>query len=367
MGNEQAKRKAMKKGSLGDLSLKENKLPTRLSFDSQQSDKTTPTSPRSLRLSETRDSPIKRQKTPLIISRNYSKQPNLMKSPKTQPLQNEKKPSHMFLSTKSKSSLNLNLVSLNQDPNDPSKRKAATPRAESSPRLGSQKEFKKDFNEVKSLRRKSMQVLPSLFQPHRNTKKKEIQNGTNLMGQNPKELSLLSEYISEQIQLVTEMIKTQYHVNTYQVIYDSTYDELSSRFFNSKVCCHKNMFIIVTTKEGYVLGFFQEDFVPLSPKFQCSKIRSNNFKVFGFGDQFIDTLQKTNPKDDVGMILYPNRETSFIFTCHGAFWVLSDGKVYIHQGINNFYNVDPSCKNPLIHYKMQKFLILDTLIVFEWK
>ncbi|EDR28366.1 hypothetical protein EDI_037410 [Entamoeba dispar SAW760] len=95
----------------------------------------------------------------------------------------------------------------------------------------------------------------------------------------------------------------QYYVNTCQVIYDSTHDKLSLNFLILK---------FIVTK-------------------LCSLIQLK--------------------KDEVGMVLCLSRETNFIFTCHR---------------INNSYNVDPSFKNPLIHYKMQKFLI-HTLIIFELK
>ncbi|ELP91667.1 hypothetical protein EIN_207040 [Entamoeba invadens IP1] len=150
----------------------------------------------------------------------------------------------------------------------------------------------------------------------------------------------------------------------YNLVFDSSFDEVSSRSFNAKVVGRSNILVTMTTKDGFFLGFSQEGLIPPSSKYGNVKTKTNVLRVYGFGHTLLDFVQKNNHKDDVGLIVYPSTVGGFIFSCDSAFW-LSDGKIYIHQCLKTAYNVSPECRNPLLSIHFKKFLILDKLYVWE--
>ncbi|KAL7720780.1 hypothetical protein QTN25_002000 [Entamoeba marina] len=116
------------------------------------------------------------------------------------------------------------------------------------------------------------------------------------------------------------------------------FDELSSRCLNTKICCNDNIMILIKTTESKLYACFQQDFIPNSLKYQSLKTQSTEFDVFGFNDVFWHPSYKSNPSDTNSLILYPNNEQTFVLTCFSAFWIMNDGKFYLHQSVKSVYN-----------------------------
>ncbi|ELP86441.1 hypothetical protein EIN_031620 [Entamoeba invadens IP1] len=353
MGNQSSA--SLQKGSLKDLLGKDfsNPYAVNLTVDSSLN------SSHSSSLSSPRvraDSPKRKEVKTLVMSKSQKSTP---RTPTNSTLKDSDIAKRRFSTLKKfKSSLNL---SEQKDQKVETKRNALTPRVEdflldeSANKTPRRKLLQMDFAREQ---RKSVQLSPRFDVAHMHVRK-SIRTSAHLS------FNLQFDYNKAQIEKVTSFIHS-FGLNKCQLIFDSNQDELSARSFNSKVALCKSVFIIVTTREGHVLGCFQNGFLQVPSVFQCLRSKPDDFVLFGFGEHFSQGVSKRDLKDDTGLILYPKKEKSMVFTCHGAFWVMSDGKVYIQQNVSDIYDVNKQWENPLLNLKVQKFLVAESVLAFEF-
>ncbi|ELP95197.1 hypothetical protein EIN_429730 [Entamoeba invadens IP1] len=359
MGNEQGKHH-FQKGSLRDLVGKEDScLYTDVYGSAELSSPITPRTPRVSEDPEDKEKTTKTQEPQIKSSKSPKLFFNKITPPKnTKADKNERIENNVFFSKKRfKSSLNL------KEKSEEPKRMAITPRVEDeiqkSPRV-------KVHTSQQNENRMSLQssdgesTLSNLSK--RIIKRRATRDVTNLF--EPKDT--ISYFLSQKKRVV-QLLQTKFGLNKYSVLYDSTLDELSARSFNSKISCQQNIFIFAITKENAVFGCFQQSLIPPPPKFQSLRTKTENFYVFGFADEFSEPIIRNDIKDETGIVLYPNKENGFVFSCIGAFWIMQDWKLYIQQNVGGSFNADPTWKNPYLRIKIHKFLNLDSLVVLVWE
>ncbi|ELP83532.1 hypothetical protein EIN_378370 [Entamoeba invadens IP1] len=199
--------------------------------------------------------------------------------------------------------------------------------------------------------------LPSqkskLFKKHFNTKR-------------VKQLPIISKSVDSLAHLdysvlcpTTERLSNLVHLETPQVIYNSEIDGLSAREFNSKVFGKGNVMVLVTLKTGETFGCYQKCPMSFEQKF-------SNETFFVFNTTNYIPLKRKIENNAPETILHQNNEPKMVFTCNGAFWVVSDSLVFFHPAIKSLFGGSTKIGNPLCSASLYHEAQLESLIVVQW-
>ncbi|KAL7713989.1 hypothetical protein QTN25_008415 [Entamoeba marina] len=92
---------------------------------------------------------------------------------------------------------------------------------------------------------------------------------------------------TEQLNIIQNFLKFELNLTHYEIIYNSKYNGLTARDFNSCVSCKSNILILVNIKNNITIGCFQHGVIPIQPKFQCKETQTNHLYLYGLERQLI--------------------------------------------------------------------------------
>ncbi|EKE37906.1 hypothetical protein ENUP19_0047G0225 [Entamoeba nuttalli] len=151
-----------------------------------------------------------------------------------------------------------------------------------------------------------------------------------------------------------------------KILYNSKTDSLCAETFNNAICGKGNIMIIVMTEDSDIFGCFQKEPLPFSNEYTVKAESTDDFFLFGYNNYTNNPIyRKENCIRTID--IHPNSDKRFVFTCFSAFWVLSDGTAYIHQGFKQIYDVSPNTINPFTSKNLLSPIKLDSLLVVYWK
>lgn len=163
--------------------------------------------------------------------------------------------------------------------------------------------------------------------------------------------------------LIMDSMKSCVGKDTYITLYDSRYDDLDSRTFNSRVIGYSNITIVAKTEQD-MFGCYHKDTVTPSVDDRSTTLESSDdFFLFSFNTTFHDRIYRKQGNTKT-ITLYSSNNTSFVLTAFSAFWVLNNGTVNFHPNLRQFYDVS-STLNPFSAFQ-SKTQELQGLFVYSW-
>ncbi|BFU21364.1 hypothetical protein EHI8A_011620 [Entamoeba histolytica HM-1:IMSS-B] len=175
------------------------------------------------------------------------------------------------------------------------------------------------------------------------------------------------EYLSEKFEPVSpavEMVSNIIDIKTYDILFDSRFDPLDNRTFNSKIIGHSKILVIIATSDFDIFGIYNEEVIPpFKKKGNINLETTQKFFLFTYNNntQQIIHRKKNNTKS---LTLYYENDSPFILTVFSAFWILSDGTCSIHQGFKNNYACTP-CINPFSSQQTARKINAQFIFVIE--
>ncbi|EKE37012.1 hypothetical protein ENUP19_0158G0017 [Entamoeba nuttalli] len=153
--------------------------------------------------------------------------------------------------------------------------------------------------------------------------------------------------------------------NQFNILYNSSIDGLTTRAFNSKVCCYSNVLIIVITEDGSIFGCYHPDVIcPAQSHCIQKSICKEGFFLFTHNYTTIEKMTKKSKMEEV-LTIHPQCESNFVLTIASAFWILADRTVHIHPSLKNHYYVKSPMLNPMLGRMINKVSYISTLLAVE--
>ncbi|ELP89496.1 hypothetical protein EIN_391510 [Entamoeba invadens IP1] len=149
-----------------------------------------------------------------------------------------------------------------------------------------------------------------------------------------------------------------------RVLFSLQNNSLSAREFNECVGMKSHIMILVRTNENEWFGFYHED--PLCYKHNRKIVNSTKSNFFIFGRDKIIRPYKSDFNATKSVIMHSTKEDSFVVTCVGAFWVLSDGTATVHPSIKSTYDIPELVLNPLCKTTCGKAIRMKQFVALEW-
>ncbi|EDR27085.1 hypothetical protein EDI_135390 [Entamoeba dispar SAW760] len=177
----------------------------------------------------------------------------------------------------------------------------------------------------------------------------------------------IEEELSERFEPVSpavEMVSNIIDIRKYNLLFDSRFDLLDNRTFNSKIIGHSRILVIIVTNDFDIFGIYNEEVIPpFKKKGNINLETTKEFFLFTYNNntQQIIRRKKNNTKS---LTLYYENASSFILTVFSAFWILSDGTCSIHQGFKNNYVYTP-CINPFSSQQTARKIGIQFIFVIE--
>ena len=124
-------------------------------------------------------------------------------------------------------------------------------------------------------------------------------------------------------------------------IYNSNYDELSVREFNSKMSNVSNFIILIITKNNDVFGLYQQDsiIVPRRLNRVMQITTRNKFVLFSLSSMSEFTIIERVKENDKTLLMQ-SETSSMLLSCYSAFWITTDGSIRLHPLITNNYIIN---------------------------
>ncbi|ELP91981.1 hypothetical protein EIN_386250 [Entamoeba invadens IP1] len=140
----------------------------------------------------------------------------------------------------------------------------------------------------------------------------------------------------------------------------------STKDFNSKVCGHNNVMVIVTTADNDVFGCYHEESFPTPKDYSVKVESSEKFFLYGYNNNTENPIYPLKQGITKTVVIHPNDDKNFFFTVFSAFWILSEGVGYIHQNLRKEYNIAPTVLNPFTSKNLLSPIKVESVLVVEW-
>ncbi|BFU21464.1 hypothetical protein EHI8A_137190 [Entamoeba histolytica HM-1:IMSS-B] len=146
-------------------------------------------------------------------------------------------------------------------------------------------------------------------------------------------------------QLVIKCLKKTTQTTDFEVIYDSLLQELDSRNIKSAIEYKTKILFIFETKSG-VVGFYQEDMIPMLQFNKTNIVSSNNMWVFTVNKNSSTSVFQRNTESKSSFSLYCN-DSHVVLNCYCAFWMNDMGLIQFNPLMKSSYTQGNSTVTPL--------------------
>ena len=150
-------------------------------------------------------------------------------------------------------------------------------------------------------------------------------------------------------------------------LYSSKSQGLRVDLLNNAICGQKNVMIIIMTVDNDIFGCFHKETIPYPKDIKIACESTDQFFLFGYNNYKDNPIVRKEGSTDRTIDLHPNNEKQFIFTVFSAFWVNSEGMVWIHQNFKNVYDIPPYCTNPFTCRNVLTPVKVDNLLAVSWQ
>ena len=134
----------------------------------------------------------------------------------------------------------------------------------------------------------------------------------------------------------------------YSVLYNSNKNEWSTREFNSSICGHENVMVIIITEDNNVYGCHQQDCMrPSNPYHSINVESENNFFLFALNSEHSFKVNR-HQENNKTVTLSSNNNASILFSCYSAFWITLNNEFRINPSLYTNYQI-PKSSSPFPH------------------
>ncbi|ELP90549.1 hypothetical protein EIN_019880 [Entamoeba invadens IP1] len=158
-------------------------------------------------------------------------------------------------------------------------------------------------------------------------------------------------------------IQKETNKKKFTTIYNSEIDGFDARELSSRVCCQTNtLFVVITDNEQF--GFYNEDLIPIV-KNETLQVESKDMFLFVLSGRIVQPTSFRRNEGTRSLTLYAPSEKNFVVTCFCAFWVTSDGKIYVHHLIKEMYPGLKNMTSPLIERNVSEKFSCKRLVAIK--